>query len=228
LCDVGGALAPGQIHDSNRPALVAELRRLGAEVVDGGRVPDDPAALRRALGEAAACDFAVTSGGVSVGEFDQVRAILAEMGEVALWKVAIKPGKPLAFGRLGSAHFFGLPGNPVSALVTFRQFVQPALIRWQGGHFAPVRISAVAGAAFERAQAGRTEFVRARFHWQDGRLTATPLSRQGSGMIGGLSRAHGFIVVEAGNHGFGAGDSLLVEPTGEWCSFGEPQPRGEQ
>jgi len=228
LRDAGVALEPGQIHDSNRPALVAELRRLGVDVVDGGRVPDDPDALREAFRAAAGCDFVVTSGGVSVGEFDQVKAILEEQGEVGLWKVAIKPGKPLAFGRLGQAHFFGLPGNPVSALVTFRQFVQPALVRWQGGGYTPTRIAALAGGAFERRQAARTEFLRARLHWEAGRLIATPLSRQGSGMIGGLSRAHGFIVLEAGSHGFEAGDSLVVEPTGEWCSFGEPQPRGEQ
>jgi molybdopterin molybdotransferase len=227
LRDPGEALGPGQIHDSNRAALIARLRELGAEVADGGRVPDELEALRAAFDEAAGFDLVVTSGGVSVGEFDQVKQVLDERGEIGLWKAAIKPGKPFAFGRLGGAAFFGVPGNPVSALVTFQQFVRPAVIRWMGGNPCPVRIPAEAGADFQREAASRTEFLRARLQLEGGRLVATPLTRQGSGMIGGLSRAHGFIIVEAGSHGFGAGEQVSVEPTSEWCSFGEPQSRGE-
>ncbi|HKJ70998.1 MAG TPA: gephyrin-like molybdotransferase Glp [Gammaproteobacteria bacterium] len=227
LRDPGQPLGPGQIHDSNRAALAAALRELGAEVHDGGCVPDDPEALRAAFDKAAGFDLVVTSGGVSVGEFDQVRQVLEERGEIGFWKAAVKPGKPFAFGRLGNAWFFGVPGNPVSALVTFDQFVRPAVIRWMGGRHAPIRIPAVAGADFQREATSRTEFLRARLHAEDGRLLATPLTRQGSGMIGGLSRAHGFIVVAAGSHGFGAGEPVTVEPTSEWCRFGEPQSRGE-
>lgn len=225
LRDPGEELGPGQIFDSNRPALVARLRELGAEVTDGGRVPDELESLRAAFEEAAGFDLVVTSGGVSVGEFDQVKGVLAEQGEIGFWKAAIKPGKPFAFGRLGGAYFFGMPGNPVSALVTFEQFVRPAVIHWMGGRYTPVRIPAEAGADFHREGAARTEFLRARLHSQDGRLVATPLTRQGSGMIGGLSRAHGFIVVAAGSHGFAAGEPVMVEPTTEWCGFGEPQSR---
>ncbi|MEF8980875.1 molybdopterin molybdotransferase MoeA [Thiohalorhabdus sp.] len=228
LRDSGEALGPGEIYDSNSPALAAMLRELGAEVTDGGHVPDEIDALRGALQEAADHDLVVTSGGVSVGDLDQVRQVLAEQGEIALWKVAIKPGKPFAFGRLGGADFFGLPGNPVSALVTFQQFVRPAAIRWMGGTYSSVQVPAEAGADFHREAASRTEFLRARLHPEEGRLVATPLSRQGSGMIGGLSRAHGLIVVAAGNHGFGFGERVMVEPTTEWCRFGEPQSRDEE
>jgi molybdopterin molybdotransferase len=228
LRDPGEALGPGQIYDSNRAALLARLRELGAEVVDGGRVPDDLAALRAAFDAAAGCDLVVTSGGVSVGAFDQVRQVLDERGEIGFWKAAIKPGKPFAFGRLGGAYFFGVPGNPVSALVTFRQFVAPAVARWQGGAYTPVRVTARAGADFQREAASRTEFLRAWLREEDGRLIATPLTRQGSGMINGLARAHGFILVAAGSHGFGAGEQVVVEPTSEWCRFGEPQSRGEE
>ena len=228
LRDPGEAVGPGQIYDSNRAALMAMLRELDAQVTDGGCVPDELEALRAAFETAAGYDLVITSGGVSVGEFDQVKRVLAEQGEIGFWKAAIKPGKPFAFGRLGSAYFFGMPGNPVSALVTFQQFTRPAVIQWMGGSPCPVRIPAEAGADFQREAASRTEFLRARLQLEGGRLVATPLTRQGSGMIGGLSRAHGFIVVEAGSHGFGAGDQVLVEPTSEWCSFGEPQSRGEQ
>jgi len=224
----GEALGPGEVYDSNRPALAALLRELGAEVTDGGHVPDELDALREALRHAAGYDLVVTSGGVSVGEFDQVRRVLEEQGEIDLWKVAIKPGKPFAFGSLGGAHFFGMPGNPVSALVTFQQFVRPAVIRWMGGAADPLRLPAEAGNDFYRDAISRTEFLRARLQLVDGRLVATPLSRQGSGMITGLARAHGFIVVAAGSHGFKAGERVMVEPTSEWCRFGEPQSRGEE
>ncbi len=228
LRDPDAEMGPGQIPDSNRPALLAELARLGVEPVDGGRVADDIDSLRAVLARGGECDAILTSGGVSVGAFDHVKQVLGEAGEIGFWKVAIKPGKPFAFGRLGGAYFFGLPGNPVSALVTFQQFVRPALIRLMGGTPAIVRTRAEAAAGFERSHAARTEFLRARLRWDGGRLLATPLSRQGSGMVGGMSRAHGYVVLEAGSHGFAAGDPVVVEPAGDWCGYGEPRARGEE
>ncbi|MFA9459866.1 gephyrin-like molybdotransferase Glp [Thiohalorhabdus methylotrophus] len=227
LSDPGEPPAPGMIYDSNRFALLAMLRQIGVEAVDGGRVPDDLDLLRASMDSAAQYDAVITSGGVSVGEFDHVKRILEEKGEIGFWKVAIKPGKPFAFGRLGGAYFFGLPGNPVSSLVTFQQFVRPALIHWMGGTPVSVRVSAMAGSEYQRPHTSRTEFLRARLQWDGGRLVASPLTRQGSGMIWGMSRAHAYIVVEAGDHGFQAGDPVVVEPISDWCSFGEPQSRGE-
>jgi molybdopterin molybdotransferase len=222
----GAAPREGGVYDSNRPALVAALASLGAAVTDGGCVPDDPAALSTAFAEARRYDAVLTSGGVSVGDYDHVRAMLDEAGSVDFWKVAIKPGKPFAFGTLGGAYFFGLPGNPVSALVTFEQFVRPALIRLMGGHWQPARFQAVAGADLQR-KPGRTEFVRARLTPEAGRLVAYPLAGQGSGMIGALAQSQGYIVVDADSDGFAQGDMVTVEPGADWCSYGEPHVRGE-
>ncbi|MDP1717513.1 MAG: molybdopterin molybdotransferase MoeA, partial [Burkholderiales bacterium] len=120
LRSVGTMLAEGQIYDSNRYTIHGMLERLGCEVIDMGVVRDDPKLLEQAFGEAAAiADVVITSGGVSVGEADFVKDLLNKMGEVVFWKIAMKPGRPLAYGRIGHAHFFGLPGNPVSVMVTF-------------------------------------------------------------------------------------------------------------
>ena len=217
LRDAGEALEAGQIYDSNRPGLVAALRELGADVTDGGCVADDLEDLRSAFRKAAAYDLVVTSGGVSVGAFDQVRQVLEEQGEIGLWKVAIKPGKPFAFGRLGQAHLFGMPGNPVSALVTFRQFTAPAVVRLMGGTWLPPRVTAAAGADYRRRGTERTEFLPASLASNDGHLTATPHQQPGSGRIAGFARADCLIVVPAGKEGFDAGDSVTVEPLGgDW------------
>src|SRR6476661_714405 len=127
LKSVGTTLGEGEIYDSNRYTIHGMLTRLGCEVLDMGVVRDDPASIERAFAEAAArADVVITSGGVSVGEADFVKSSLGKLGEVVFWKIAMKPGRPLAYGKIGGAHFFGLPGNPVSVMVTFYQFVRDA------------------------------------------------------------------------------------------------------
>ena len=133
LRSVGTPLAAGEVYDSNRYTIYGMLTRLDCDVLDMGVVPDAPEALERALNEAAAAaDVVITSGGVSVGEADYVKAQLDKLGEVLFWKIAMKPGRPLAYGRIGGAHFFGLPGNPVAVMVTFYEFVRDALFVLQG------------------------------------------------------------------------------------------------
>src|SRR5690349_20983112 len=133
LASIGDTLSAGQLYDSNRYTIHGMLTRLGAEPIDMGTIRDDPAAIQAAFSEAAhAADVVITSGGVSVGEADFVKQILQRLGEVLFWKIAMKPGRPLAYGKIGGAHFFGLPGNPVSAMVTFYQFVREALLVLMG------------------------------------------------------------------------------------------------
>lgn len=208
----GEPLRPGQIYESNRRATLERLRELGAEAVDGGTVRDDAAALRALLERSKDYDFIVTSGGASVGDHDLVKRVFAEIGSIEFWKVRIKPGKPIAFGRVGSrTHFFALPGNPVSSLVTFKLFVEPALVAWH--HGTPVRpeLPAIAANAFRR-HAGRTEFLRGRVYLEGGRLMVTALRGQGSHMLAPLRETNALIRVEADSQGFQAGDTVLVTP----------------
>ena len=136
----GTPLSPGGVYDSNRFTLRGLLTETGMEILDLGLVPDDPQHCARHWRAARAdCDAVITSGGVSVGEADYIKPILAELGEVDFWKLAIKPGRPLTFGLLGQTLFFGLPGNPVAVMVTFLQFVQPALEHLMGMDPAPLR-----------------------------------------------------------------------------------------
>lgn len=137
LKPVGSPLRHGEIYDANRYGVRALLERLAVEILDLGMLPDDPAALRAAFAKAREADALISSGGVSVGAADHTRAVLAEMGQVGFWRLAIKPGKPFAFGQLGQTRFFGLPGNPVSAMVTFDQLVRPALARLAGEQLPP-------------------------------------------------------------------------------------------
>ncbi len=195
-----GPLRQGQIYDSNRPMLNALLTRLGCELLAAGALGDDLARTREALREAAqTADVIVTTGGVSVGEEDHVKAAVEAEGALALWRVAIKPGKPLAFGRVGTAHFLGLPGNPVSAFVTFLLFVQPFLKAIMGAAPTPLRAFPV-HAAFARETAdSRREFVRARLVTRDdGGVWAETHSRQSSGVLSSTVWAEGLIDIAAG------------------------------
>jgi molybdopterin molybdotransferase len=198
LKGVGATLAEGEIYDSNRYTLHGMLTRLGCEVLDMGVVRDDPASLERAFTEAAAnADVVITSGGVSVGEADFVKPMLAKLGEVVFWKIAMKPGRPLAYGKIGGAHFFGLPGNPVSVMATFYQFVRDALLILMGA--SPVEpvptFPAVCSVKLKKAP-GRTEFQRGILaRAADGTWTVRPTGEQGSGILKSMSDANCFIIL---------------------------------
>ena len=198
LVSIGAQLKEGQIYDSNRYTLHGMLTRLGCEVMDMGVVRDDPRLLERAFRDAAAAaDVVITSGGVSVGEADFVKALLDKLGEVVFWKIAMKPGRPLAYGKIGAAHFFGLPGNPVSVMVTFYQFVRDALLRLSGLDPVPALPSfkVPCTSALKKAP-GRTEFQRGILS-QDaaGNWSVRVTGEQGSGILRSMSEANCFIIL---------------------------------
>jgi molybdopterin molybdotransferase len=208
----GQPLGPGQIYESNRLAIRLLLQQCGAEVTDGGTVADNPEALRAVLEQAGEYDFVVTSGGASVGDHDLVKQVFAEIGEIHFWKARIKPGKPVAFGRIGSrCHFFALPGNPMSSLVTFKLFVEPALARWHHANHHPPELAATAEGGFRR-RPGRMEFLRAHLHTRGDRLLARALPGQGSHMLGTLRETNGFIIVPAESDGYSDGADISVTP----------------
>ncbi len=212
LARPGEELRPGQIYESNRLAVLLQLRALGVDAEDGGIVHDDVRALRAALAASSEYDFIVTSGGASVGDHDLVRDVFSQIGEIELWNVRVKPGKPLAFGRIGTrAHFFALPGNPVSSFVIYKFFVEPAVIAWNHGEPPRPELAAVAANGFRRT-AGRTEFLRARIYNEAGELRAQVLTGQGSHMLGTLRHTNAFIRVEADSTGFDAGEQVRVIP----------------
>jgi molybdopterin molybdotransferase len=198
LKGIGSVLGEGEIYDSNRYTLHGMLARLGCETLDMGVVRDDPQAIERAFHEAAAnADVVITSGGVSVGEADFVKGILGRLGEVVFWKIAMKPGRPLAYGKLGGAHFFGLPGNPVSVMVTFYQFVRDALLRLSGADpVEPVPTFTATCASRLKKAPGRTEFQRGILsRGPDGALSVRPTGEQGSGILKSMSEANCFIIL---------------------------------
>lgn len=214
LVSVGQALGPGQIYDSNRYTLYGMLTRLGCEVIDMGVIRDTPEAVETAFAEAAgAADVVITSGGVSVGEADFVKQILDNLGEVLFWKIAMKPGRPLAYGRIQGAHFFGLPGNPVAVMVTFYQFVRDALLHLQGQ--TPVTplptIKLVCTSPIKKAP-GRTEFQRGILsQGADGQFTVRTTGDQGSGILSSMSQAHCFIILPTDTGNVEAGATVDVQ-----------------
>lgn len=214
LVSPGQPLGPGQIWSSNSAALAGLVLGAGAVPVDCGVAPDDldgtRAAFRRALAHQP--DLLVSTGGVSVGDFDVVKEAMADEGaEMRFWKVRMKPGKPLAFGVIGGVPAFGLPGNPVSCVVNFLQFVRPVVRRALGD---PSPHLPVLDAVLEepvRKRAGRNELVRVRLDWRAGRLYARSTGDQGSGRIRGLSDAHGFLLLDAHATSASAGDTVAVQ-----------------
>jgi len=207
----GQPLAPGRIYNSNRATLIALLTQMGIEVIDLGQVPDRLDATVATLERAAqAADVVITSGGVSVGEEDHVKAAVEQLGRLSMWKVAMKPGKPLAYGRVGGADFLGLPGNPVSAFVVFCLFVRPFLLRRMGAESQPAAAFTVP-AGFDWPKPGkRREFLRARL--QDGWAMLYP--NQGSGVLTSLAWADGLVDIEAGASVMN-GDSVRFIPLSE-------------
>ena len=209
----GARLEPGELFDSNRYNLRGMLQRLDLDVLDLGILADEPQALRTALRNAARrADAVITSGGVSMGEADHVKPVLRELGDLAFWKIAMKPGRPLSFGRIGNAAFFGLPGNPVAVAVTFYQFVQPALEKLAGTAPTPPLLIPARSIRAIRKKPGRTEFIRAVFRATPEGLEAQSLGSQGSGVLTSMSRANAFIVLDEACDGIAAGDWVNLQP----------------
>ncbi|PZP61176.1 MAG: molybdopterin molybdenumtransferase MoeA [Azospira oryzae] len=198
LVSIGTPLGEGQIYDSNRYTLYGMLMRLGCEVIDLGVVRDDPAALEKTFNEAAAmADVVITSGGVSVGEADFTKDLMGKLGEVVFWKIAMKPGRPLAYGKIKGAHFFGLPGNPVSVMVTFYEFVREALLVLMGRRdVAPLPTFKVRCVTPLKKSPGRTEFQRGiLFQEPSGEWVVRVTGDQGSGILRSMAEANCFIVL---------------------------------
>jgi molybdopterin molybdotransferase len=214
LKSIGTPLAEGQIYDSNRYTLHGMLTRLNCDIVDMGVVPDIPEELERAFATAAAnADVVITSGGVSVGEADFVKQLLDKLGEVLFWKIAMKPGRPLAYGKIGGAHFFGLPGNPVSVMVTFYEFVRDALLLLSGRRDAgPMPMFKAALGAPIRKAPGRTEFQRGILKPDGaGGWTVRTTGDQGSGILSSMSQANCFIVLPTQTGNVAVGELVDVQ-----------------
>jgi molybdopterin molybdotransferase len=197
LRSLGEPLGAGEIYDSNRYTLYGMLRRLNVDLLDLGVIRDQRAAVSDAFAEASSiADAVITSGGVSVGEADYVKEVVNRLGRVSFWQIAMKPGRPLAFGRIGNAAFFGLPGNPVAVMVTFYQFVQPALRHMAGerNFLESHRLFAHSASRFKKLP-GRVEFQRAIMESLDGKLAVRSTGTQGSGILRSMSRANCFVVL---------------------------------
>lgn len=214
LRGVGETLEEGQIYDSNRYTLYGMLKQLGVELIDMGVIRDERQAVRDAFSTAAQmADAIITSGGVSVGEADYVKQTLDEIGQVHFWRVAMKPGKPLAIGHIDQAFFFGLPGNPVSAMATFYQFVQPALQRMMGQDPALPLLLRVPCRTRLKKSPGRLEYQRGTLSYDaQGHLEVRTTGRQGSHVLTSMSHANCFIILPAENAGVEEGDMVQVQP----------------
>lgn len=212
LVKPGESLSDGQLYDSNRFVLAAMLKRLDLELVDFGWVADDPVQLKALFQKVAAeADVLITSGGVSVGDSDYTKQVLAELGQVDFWKVAIKPGKPFAFGKLNDCWFFGLPGNPVSAIVTLDQLAQPALRKLAGEKVMQTPLFEAIALQTFRKKPGRLDFQRAVVEQSNGRLTVRPVGKDSSGMLTSLIDANCFAVLEAERSDVAVGDVVTVQ-----------------
>jgi len=208
----GPPLGPGQIRDSNRPMLIAALHELGATVVDLGTVPDDARSLRQALTRGAQeADVIVTSGGVSMGEYDLVKKVLGELGEVGFWQVAMQPAKPFAFGMVEGRPFFGLPGNPVSSFVAFEQLLRPALLHMMGSNrILRPRIVGRSRTVLDTDPA-KTVFVRVRTAVEEGERWAEPSGHQASNVLSAVAAGDAFAVVPEGEQKVLAGGRVILE-----------------
>ncbi|VAW64951.1 Molybdopterin molybdenumtransferase [hydrothermal vent metagenome] len=217
LKGVGQTLQPGDIYDSNRYILFGMLKKMGVECIDMGVVADVKDEIEQTLKEAAnIADLVITSGGASVGEADFIKIILDEIGKVGFWKIAMKPGKPLAFGHINNTVFFGLPGNPVSAMATFYQFVQPSLNLLEGELISePIRLQAKCVSNLKK-RAGRKDFQRGIMsNDETGQLIVDTTGIQGSHMLSSMAKANCFIVLERDAGNIKAGEMVEVQPFNE-------------
>ena len=218
LRSIGEPLDAGCVYDSNRYTIWAMLQRLGCEVLDLGVVRDDPAALRAAFSQAAAsADAVITSGGVSVGEADHTKQVMAELGDVLFWRIAMRPGRPMAIGRIANgatpAILFGLPGNPVAVMVTFYAFVREALLAMSGATPEPLPRLRAACVTALRKKPGRTEYQRGIVSRDaDGRWQVAITGSQGSGILSSMSAANGMVVLHHAQGDVAEGDEVDVIP----------------
>ncbi|MGQ0710661.1 MAG: molybdopterin molybdotransferase MoeA [Rhodoferax sp.] len=214
ILSLGEAAREGAVYDSNRYTVFGLLTRLGVEVLDMGVVRDEPVALRAAFTQAAAsADVVITSGGVSVGEADFTKAMMRELGDVAFWKIAMRPGRPMAVGRISQAGalLFGLPGNPVAVMVTFLAFVRPALRRLMGEQVGADVLLRAASDEVLRKKPGRTEYQRAWVYTDaQGRLRVRSTGNQGSGVLRSMAEANGLIVLGHGQGTVAVDDEVQV------------------
>jgi len=216
----------GYVRDSNRYALVTAVAEAGGEVVWSGHCVDDPALLRRAVGEAASrADVLITSGGVSMGTRDLLKPLLAELGEIHFGRVSFKPGKPLTFATIGATTVFGLPGFPVSSLVTCEVFVRPALRRLQGHRRLHRPRVTVELEHPVRASRNRLEYQRAVVRWQYGRLAASATGRQSSSRLMNMVGANALLEIPSGGELLPAGSRVTALLTGEILDGVEPDDR---
>lgn len=212
ILTLGEPQREGAVYDSNRYTVHGLLARLGCEVIDLGVVRDEPALLEEAFrGAAARADAIITSGGVSVGEADYTKAMMKKLGDVAFWKIAMRPGRPMAVGRIGDAVLFGLPGNPVAVMVTFLAFVRPALLRMMGARVEPPLYLKARSAEAMRKKPGRTEYQRGTVtRTADGGLEVRTTGNQGSGVLSSMVQANGLIVLHHGQGNVAPGDPVDV------------------
>ncbi|MBT4076537.1 MAG: molybdopterin molybdotransferase MoeA, partial [Gammaproteobacteria bacterium] len=213
LKSIGDTLVKGEIYDSNRYSLYGLLSDCDVDIIDMGAVIDDPDTIRQTLLSAAACsDVILTSGGVSVGEADYIKGVLQEIGNMDIWKIAMKPGRPLTFGQIDNSMFFGLPGNPVAVMVTFYQFVKPALNKIKGMPLkAPLSLKATSLSSI-RKNPGRREFQRAIASTdENGNLQVALTGKQGSGILTSMSQANCFIVLTEKRGSVEQGDQVDIQ-----------------
>jgi molybdopterin molybdotransferase len=216
LRSIGEPLDPGCVYDSNRYTLHGMLTRLGCDLIDMGVVKDDPAALEAAFRSACEnADAIITSGGVSVGEADYTKQMMGQLGDVAFWKIGMRPGRPMAFGKIASngrsAYLFGLPGNPVAVMVTFYFLARDALLRMMGAQPSPLPLMRVRSQSAIRKKPGRTEYQRGILATgEDGRQQVRITGSQGSGILRSMSEANCMVILHHDQAGIEAGDEVDV------------------
>jgi molybdopterin molybdotransferase len=208
----GEAPREGAVYDSNRYTVFGLLTRLGVQVIDLGVVRDDPALLEATFTRAAReADAIITSGGVSVGEADYTKTMMKKLGDVAFWRIAMRPGRPMAVGRIGKSILFGLPGNPVAAMVTFLAFVRPALLQMMGAQLQPQPLLRARSQEAIRKKPGRTEYQRGTVRTMpDGSLQVRITGNQGSGVLSSMVQANGLVVLHHGQGNVAPGDEVDV------------------
>ncbi|HEX9434129.1 MAG TPA: gephyrin-like molybdotransferase Glp [Burkholderiales bacterium] len=213
LASIGKKLKQGEVYDSNRYTLHGMLARLGVEILDLGVVRDDRAQLKKKfLSAKAKADVIITTGGVSVGEADFVKQLMAELGEVLFWKIAMRPGRPMAFGKIGKAFLFGLPGNPVAVAVTFYEIVRDALLHLAGrtDDYAIPLLHAISSEKLRKVP-GRTEYQRGILYLENNLWKVRITGQQGSGVLRSMSEANCFIVLEHERGAVAAGELVSVQ-----------------